>query len=165
MTGDQPLVYTWKKYTGSVADTYASNASSYLTSITAGKYDLVVASGSCSATFTYTVGEPSTRIFFLKLYYLHIKLTKFIAAINITTTTVAPTCAASGSITVNVTGGMPGYNVTLKNSSGDSMLVPGGFIGSLPQDFYTVVVFDSHLCKATSEVALIQPCMPFKYLD
>lgn len=157
-TGDLPLVFNWVKYNGSTPVPYSNNVSSSLSSIPAGQYGLEILSAQfCRATFTYTVTEPRvSNIIYVIDYNSNLK---YAAVISISTTTVAPTCSASGSIRVNVTGGSPGYNVTLMNSNGDAMPVNGGFIDSLPQDFYNVIVVDANKCSVNSEVALVQPCM------
>lgn len=111
----------------------SSNTVGTFTGKPAGNYTITVSDANgCTATTTFTITQPS--------------------AINISNTTVMPTCVPgnNGSITITATGGGGGYQYKLNTGTYQS----GNSFSGLSSTAYTVTVKDLNNCTATTVISL-----------
>jgi len=120
--------YTYSWSTGLTGTTTATTIS--LTDLTANTYNVLVKDGTCSASASVVIGQPTP--------------------ITTTFTQVNPTCGESnGSVTVNASGGEKGYKYTWSNGQSGS-----SSITALPMGIYTVTITDSKGCSVVSTSTL-----------
>ncbi|HTB06831.1 MAG TPA: T9SS type A sorting domain-containing protein, partial [Bacteroidia bacterium] len=124
--GTAPYTYLWS--TGSTSNPDAT--------LSAGSYSVTITDkNGCTAVATATIGQPS-------------------AIRDSITASLNAACYAgkTGSATVGVTGGTPGYTYTWSPSGGTAATGINMGAGS-----YTVTIKDKNLCLSTSKVTLTQP--------
>ncbi len=129
-TGGNPdLTYAWSNG----ADTED------LTDLPVGSYSVTVTDADgCTAEETYTVNQPS----------------ELVVVIN-AVTNVSCNGAADGSITVNISGGVPTYTYAWSTPTGFGADTQN--ISDLAPDTYTLTVTDANGATATAEATIIEP--------
>ncbi len=117
--GDGPYTYTWSDMT----------TNQDLNNVPAGTYTVTVMdSNECTATASFTVGEPD--------------------AIDLNATTPIITCGgtATGSIILNPTGGTPPYTFTIGDLTTTELVIT-----DLPAGSYTITATDANGCIAVTD--------------
>ncbi|MEO8149616.1 MAG: SprB repeat-containing protein, partial [Bacteroidia bacterium] len=124
--GTNPIQYFWSD--GSTLQD--------ITSIPSGTYTLtVVDANGCQTSVSQVVSQPSV--------------------INITSSTFVDSCSLTrGSISLNISGGTPGYSFLWSNNATTSA------IGNLSSGTYTVTVTDFNNCTQTVSVSIIPSPVP-----
>ncbi|MCX7954130.1 MAG: gliding motility-associated C-terminal domain-containing protein [Bacteroidales bacterium] len=130
-SGSGLLTYQWSN---GVYGQGFNNVVSYIDTLSAGTYYITVTDqNNCSSIVSLTVSQPNPIV------------------INYTVNNVTCYGLTNGSITLNVTGGTPGYLYTWQHGSSSAnqqMLAAGN---------YTVTVRDSHNCTASATITVTQP--------
>ncbi|HJW29416.1 MAG TPA: SprB repeat-containing protein, partial [Saprospiraceae bacterium] len=122
--GSPPYSYNWSN--GAMTED--------INGLVAGNYTLTVTDGSsCSTTFSFILTAPPAIV------------------LNITVQSVSCHGDHDGSLTVNPTGGFPGYLYLWSNGANTNS------INNLAPGNYTVTVTDSHNCTKTSSAVIIDP--------
>ncbi|MDW8850808.1 T9SS type A sorting domain-containing protein [Flavobacterium sp. MMLR14_040] len=124
-TGD--YTYSWSPSGGTAA---------IATGLTAGTYTVTIKDANlCQTTRTFTINQPSMLL-----------------ATASAQTNIGCRGDATGSATVNVTGGTPGYTYSWAPSGGTAATATGLTAGT-----YTVTVKDANLCQTTQSFTITQP--------
>ncbi len=111
-------------------------------SLTAGVYDISVTdSASCVKTISVTLTEPAQPII-----------------LSAQPTDVSCFGLADGSITANVTGGVPAYNFVYSDGTNSFNSSTGQF-NSLASGNYTITVTDQNSCTATGSAIVNEPAL------
>ncbi|OXB00905.1 hypothetical protein B0A72_19260 [Flavobacterium pectinovorum] len=125
--GTGAYTYSWSPSGGTAATA---------TGLTAGTYTVTIKDANlCQTTRTFTINQPSALI-----------------ATPSAQTNIGCRGEATGSATVNVTGGTPGYTYSWVPSGGTAATATGLTAGT-----YTVTVTDANGCIATQTFSITQP--------
>ena len=125
--GTGVYTYSWSP-AGGTADT--------ATGLTAGTYTVTVTDANgCTATQIFTISQPAALV-----------------ASPISQTNIACNGDATGSATVSVTGGTPGYTYSWAPSGGTADTANGLSAGT-----YTVTITDANSCTATQNFTITEP--------
>ncbi len=112
-----------------------SSASEDQSSLTAGTYAVTVTdSNNCTASATYTIGQPSALLLAVASY-----------------NDVSCSGGSNGNINITVTGGVQNYTYGWSNGSSSEDLV------NIPAGTYTVTVTDAHGCSDTLTQIINEP--------
>ncbi|TDW51787.1 putative secreted protein (Por secretion system target) [Flavobacterium sp. 270] len=125
--GTPGYTYSWAPTGGTAATASGLSAGTYTVTVTD--------ANACTATQSFTITEPAALI-----------------ATAGPKTNVLCNGGATGSATVNVTGGTAGYTYSWAPSGGTAVTATGLSIGS-----YTVTVTDANGCTATQSFTILQP--------
>ncbi|MBI5218077.1 MAG: gliding motility-associated C-terminal domain-containing protein [Bacteroidia bacterium] len=124
--GTTPYTYIW--------NTIPAQTTATATQLTAGSFTVTVTdAGGCSAMATAVITQPQPLL--------------------VSATGTNATCYGdnNGSVTLTVSGGVPGYNFLWNNMAATQNL------SNIPAGTYSVVVTDANLCTAGNSVVITQP--------
>ncbi|WP_051951669.1 MBG domain-containing protein [Flavobacterium sp. ASV13] len=128
VSGGKPgYSYSWAPFGGNSATATGLSAGTYTVTVTD--------ANSCTATQSFTITEPNVLI-----------------ATAVSQTNIACHGANTGSATVGVSGGKPGYTYSWAPSGGNLATATGLSAGT-----YTVTVTDANSCTATQSFTIIEP--------
>jgi hypothetical protein len=127
--GTTPYTYDWN-------GTPIGDGTATISGLSAGTYTVTVTdNNTCQATQSFTITQPSTLV-----------------ANAAAQTNILCNGAATGSATVNVTGGTGAYTYSWAPSGGTAATATGLTAGT-----YTVTVKDANLCQTTQSFTITQP--------
>ncbi|WP_431241760.1 T9SS type A sorting domain-containing protein [Flavobacterium sp. P21] len=128
VSGGKPgYSYSWVPSGGNSATAFGLSAGTYTVTVTD--------ANSCTATQSFTITEPNA-----------------LTATAVSQTNIACNGSNTGSATVNVSGGKPGYSYSWAPSGGTSATASGLSAGT-----YTVTVTDANSCTAIQSFTIIEP--------
>ncbi|WPO78269.1 T9SS type A sorting domain-containing protein [Flavobacterium sp. KACC 22761] len=130
VSGGKPgYSYSWAPSGGNSATASGLSAGTYTVTVTD--------ANSCTATQSFTIVEPNALI-----------------ATAVSQTNIACNGTNTGSATVGVSGGKPGYSYSWAPSGGNSATASGLSAGT-----YTVTVTDANSCTATQSFTITEPAL------